>query len=44
MGQITLVITDAAESFLRSKNAKHGDMGAFVSKLLTTAQALEGEQ
>lgn len=34
MGQITLVISDAAEKLLRLKNSKKGDMGNYVSNLI----------
>lgn len=34
MGQITLILTEKAESFLRGKNNYKGDMGRFISELL----------
>ena len=34
MGQITLVLTERAESFLRGKNNRRGDMGNYVSDLI----------
>jgi hypothetical protein len=34
MGQITLILTEKAESFLRGKNNYKGDMGHYVSALL----------
>jgi hypothetical protein len=34
MGQITLVLTDEAESILRNKNNRRGDMGNYVSELI----------
>jgi hypothetical protein len=34
MGQITLKLTEKAESFLRSKNTHRGNMGNYVSELL----------
>ena len=34
MGQITLVLTEEAESLLRARNNKRGDMGNYVSKLI----------
>ena len=43
MGQITLVISDEAEKLLRTKNAKKGDMGDFVSKLITDSITSKGE-
>lgn len=41
MAQITLVLTEAAESYLRGKNNRRGDMGAYVSKLLEEAEKKE---
>jgi hypothetical protein len=34
MGTVTITLTEKAESFLRGKNNKLGDMGRFVSELL----------
>ena len=37
MGQITLVLTENAESILRGKNNRRGDMGNYVSDLIIKA-------
>ena len=41
MGQITLVLTEEAESFLRGKNNYKGDMGRYLSGLLFQAEERE---
>jgi hypothetical protein len=45
MGQITLVLTEEAESILRGKNNRRGDMGKYVSDLITScAQTVESKE
>lgn len=34
MGKVTLNLTEEAESILRGKNRKKGDMSAYVSELI----------
>jgi hypothetical protein len=43
MGQITLVISDLAETYLRGKNRTRGDMGKYVSQLLEAEAAKEAK-
>ena len=40
MGQMTLVLTEKAESFLRGKNNFKGDMGRYISELLEREESL----
>jgi hypothetical protein len=44
VGQITLVLTEEAESLLRGKNNRKGDMGKFVSELIVTSCAQSGKE
>lgn len=38
MGKITLMLTEKAESLLRGKNNRKGDMGKYVSNLIEKAE------
>jgi hypothetical protein len=42
MGDITLSLSERAESYLRGKNAHKGDMGKLVSTLLEQQANVEG--
>ena len=42
MGNITLNISERAESFLRGKNKHKGDMGNLVSELIEKEANIEG--
>jgi hypothetical protein len=41
MGQITLTLTEEAESYLRGHNQKKGDMGTYVSELIVKDNKVE---
>jgi hypothetical protein len=41
LGQITLVLTEEAESILRGKNNRRGDMGNYVSELIVEKEKVK---
>ena len=40
MGQITVLLTEEAESYLRGHNQTKGDMGRYLSELIVKAEKM----